>query len=70
MPGGGISLDGSHWVACRPGFFLPVKVLSRRFRKLYLRYLEQTYAAGKLQFSGELQEVGPQKLHPVFDATP
>jgi hypothetical protein len=40
-------------VACRPGFFLPVKVLSRRFRKLYLRYLQQAYAAGKLQFHGE-----------------
>ena len=40
-------------MACRPGFFLPVKVLSRRFRKLYLRYLQQAYAAGKLQFHGE-----------------
>ena len=57
VPGGGISLDGSHWVSCRPGFFLPVKVLSRRFRKLFLRYLEQTYAAGRLQFYGDLQEL-------------
>jgi hypothetical protein len=55
VPGGGISLDGSRWVACRPGFLLPVRVLSRRFRTLYLRYLEQAYAAGKLQFHGELQ---------------
>lgn len=55
VPGGGISLDGSRWVACRPGFFLPVEVLSRRFRKLYLRYLEQACAAGKLHFCGELQ---------------
>ena len=55
VPGGGLSLDGSHWVACRPGFFLPVRVLSRRFRTLYLRYLEQAYAAGKLQFHGDLQ---------------
>jgi hypothetical protein len=47
-------LDGSRWVACRPGFFLPVKVLSRRFRKVYLRYLEQAYSARKLQFHGEL----------------
>jgi hypothetical protein len=54
VPGGGISLDGSRWVACRPGFFLPVRVLSRRFRNLYLRYLQQAYAAGQLQFSGEL----------------
>ena len=55
VPGGGPSLDGSHWVACRPGFFLPVRVLSRRFRTLYLRYLEQAYATGKLQFHGDLQ---------------
>ena len=57
VPGGGISLDGSRWVACRPGFFLPVKVLSCRFRKLFLRYLEQSYAQGKLQFYGELQHL-------------
>jgi predicted Zn-ribbon and HTH transcriptional regulator len=55
VPGGGISLDGSRWVTCRPGFFLPVKVLSRRFRNVYLRYLEQAYAAGKLQFHGDLK---------------
>jgi hypothetical protein len=55
VPGGGISLDGARWVACRPGFFLPVRVLSCRFRNLYLRYLEQSYAAGKLQFYGELK---------------
>jgi hypothetical protein len=40
-------------VACRPGFFLPVKVLSRRFRNVYLHYLEQAYACGKLQFHGD-----------------
>jgi Putative transposase/Transposase zinc-binding domain len=57
VPGGGISLDGRRWIACRPGFFLPVKVLSRRFRKLYLQYLEQAYAAGKLQFHGDLEQL-------------
>jgi len=55
VPGGGISQDGSRWVACRPAFFLPVKVLSRRFRKLYLRYLQQAYVRGKLQFHGSLE---------------
>ena len=55
VPGGGISLDGSRWVSCRPGFFLHVHVLSRRFRRLYLQYLEQVYAAGKLRFHGELR---------------
>jgi hypothetical protein len=73
VPGGGISLDGSRWVACRPGFFLPVKVLSRRFRKLYLRYLEQAYAAKKLRFFGELQPLSdPQNftryLEPLHDS--
>ena len=57
VPGGGISPDGSRWVSCRPGFFLPVKVLSRRFRSLFLRYLEQTHAAGKLHFFGDLQDL-------------
>jgi Putative transposase/Transposase zinc-binding domain len=61
VPGGGISLDGRRWIACRPGFFLPVKVLSRRFRKLYLRYLEQAYAAGKLQFHGDLEQLAHAK---------
>jgi hypothetical protein len=61
VPGGGISLDGSRWVACRPGFFLPVRVLSRRFRNLYLRYLEESYAAGKLQFSGQMQQLSDPK---------
>jgi len=72
VPGGGISRDGSRWVACRPGFFLPVNVLSRRFRKLFLRYLEQTYAAGKLHFYGDLQELSDPKrfaryLGPLHD---
>ena len=72
VPGGGISPDGSRWVACHPGFFLPVNVLSCRFRKLYLRYLEQTYAAGKLQFYGALQELSDPKsfaryLAPLHD---
>lgn len=61
VPGGGLSLDGSRWVACRPGFFLPVRVLSRRFRNLYLRYLGESYAAGKLQFYGELQSLSDPK---------
>jgi hypothetical protein len=63
VPGGGISLDGSRWIACRPNFFLPVRVLSKRFRKLYLRYLEQAYATGKLHFHGALQRLSaPQEF--------
>lgn len=50
VPGGGLSLDGQRWVACRPGFFLPVRVLSRLFRRLFLEALEQEHRAGGLQF--------------------
>jgi len=57
VPGGGISLDGSRWVACRPGFFLPVQVLSCRFRNVYLRYLQRAYDAGKLQFHGQFESL-------------
>jgi hypothetical protein len=54
VPGGGLSPDGEHWVACRPGFFLPVRVLSRLFRRLLLRELENAFGAGKLRFFGNL----------------
>jgi hypothetical protein len=50
VPGGGISPDGSRWVACKPGFFLPVRVLSRLFRRLFLQYLQKAFAAGQLRF--------------------
>jgi hypothetical protein len=50
VPGGGISLDGRRWVACRPGFFLPVRVLSRLFRRLFLNKLLAAHKAGQLQF--------------------
>jgi hypothetical protein len=54
VPGGGISLDSSHWVRCRPGFLLPVRVLSRLFRRLFLARLADAHAAGRLAFFGEL----------------
>jgi hypothetical protein len=53
VPGGGLSPDGTGWVACRPGFFLPVRVLSRLFRRRFLEELQQSHRAGKLQFFGE-----------------
>jgi len=53
VPGGGISLDGKRWVSCRPGFFLPVRVLSRLFRRLFLDKLAAAHAAGRLKFFGE-----------------
>ena len=51
-PGGGFSLDGLRWVACRPGFFLPVRVLSRLFRRLFLEKLMTAFDAGELRFFG------------------
>ena len=53
VPGGGISLDGERWVACRPGFFLPVRVLSRLFRRLFLEKLIAAHKAGHLKFFGD-----------------
>jgi len=53
VPGGGLSLDGERWVACRPGFFLPVRVLSKLFRRLFLEKLSDAHRAGTLQFFGE-----------------
>jgi hypothetical protein len=53
VPGGGISPDGQHWVSCRPGFFLPVRVLSRLFRQLFLKALAAAHAAGRLNFFGD-----------------
>jgi predicted Zn-ribbon and HTH transcriptional regulator len=53
VPGGGISLDGERWVACRPGFFLPVRVLSRLFRRLLLEKLIAAHKAGHLKFFGQ-----------------
>ena len=50
VPGGGFSPDGLHWIACRPGFFLSVQVLSRLFRRLLLERLTAAYQAGHLQF--------------------
>ena len=52
VPGGGIALDGNAWVACRPGFFLPVRVLSRLCRRLFLTMLLAAHKAGRLQFFG------------------
>jgi hypothetical protein len=50
VPGGGFSLDGKRWISCRPGFFLPVRVLSRLFRRLVLEKLVAAHDTGRLQF--------------------
>jgi len=54
VPGGGPSLDGTRWIACHPGFFLSVRVLSRLFRRLFLEHLQDAFDAGKLRFFGNL----------------
>jgi hypothetical protein len=54
VPAGGLVPDGSGWIRCRPNFFLPVRVLSRRFRRRILTSLREAYARRKLQFSGQL----------------
>jgi len=53
VPGGGITPDGARWVSCRPGFFLPVRVLSRLFRRLFLEQLLAAHEAGLLRFFGD-----------------
>ena len=53
VPGGGLSADGEHWVRCRPGFFLPVRVLSRLFRRRFLEELATAHQRGRLQFFGD-----------------
>ena len=52
VPGGGLSMDGAGWRSCRPGFFLPVNVLARLFRRLFLQGLERAFEKGKLSFHG------------------
>jgi hypothetical protein len=57
VPGGGLSSDGQRWIACRKGFFLPVRVLSRLFRRLFLEKLMAAHARGRLGFFGELSHL-------------
>ena len=57
VPGGGISLDGTHWVRCKPGFLLPVRVLSRLFRRLFLEALAGAHTAGRLAFFGQIEDL-------------
>jgi hypothetical protein len=60
-----LSHNGSRWIACEPGFFLPVRVLSRLFRRLFLDGLVALHAAGRLAFFGDL---GPLVDKAAFDA--
>jgi hypothetical protein len=64
VPGGGLAPDNKTWIACRPGFFLPVRVLSRLYRRLFLDKLQAAHRAGKLRFFNEL---APLADTPAFD---
>jgi hypothetical protein len=66
VPGGGLSADGTRWIACRPGFFLPVRVLSRLFRRLFLGLLAAAHAEGRLQFFGTLGRLADQRTFAAF----
>jgi hypothetical protein len=57
VPGGGPSPDGAHWIASRPGFFLPVRVLSRLFRRLFLDELRAAFDTRQLGFFGDLADL-------------
>jgi hypothetical protein len=61
VPGGGLAPDGQRWIACRPGFFLPVRVLSRLFRRLFLQHLQAAFDHGKLQFFSSLERLRDPK---------
>jgi len=54
VPGGGLSPDGTRWIACRPGFFLPVRVLSSLFRGTFLHHLRSAFESGELNLHGQL----------------
>src|SRR6202140_2273184 len=64
VPGGGPSLDHTRWIACRPGFFLPVRVLSRLFRRLFLEELRAAFAACELGFFGDLADLAEPAVFP------
>jgi hypothetical protein len=65
LPGGGLSAGGDRWIACRQGFFLPVRVLSRLYRRLFLEKLKAAYRADKLRFFGDLKHLSDRS---AFDA--
>ena len=61
IPGGGLSPDGERWIPCRPGFFLPVRVLSRLFRRLFFEDLQRAFDSGKLRFFSSLHALKDRK---------
>jgi hypothetical protein len=66
VPGGGLSDDGARWIACRPTFFLPVRVLSRLFRRLFLKMLAVAHEAGRLVFFGDHAALADTRAFTAF----
>jgi Putative transposase/Transposase zinc-binding domain len=66
VPGGGISLEGQRWIACRPTFFLPVRVLSRLFRRLLLKMLTMAHKTGRLAFFGNHAALAEKRAFAAF----
>ena len=66
VPGGGLSADGTRWITCRPGFFLPVRVLSRLFRRLFLGMLAAAHAEDRLVFFGALETLAVPRAFAAF----
>ena len=70
VPGGGLSPDGAHWIACRPRFFLPVRVLSRLFRRLFLEQLAAAHETGRLRFFGDHGPLTARHAFAAYLASP
>jgi len=72
VPGGGIALDGSRWVSCPRGFFMPVRLLSRKFRGTFLALVKQAHRDGELTLAGRLEPLASERafrswLGPLYD---
>lgn len=66
VPGGGLSPDYERWIGCKPGFFLPARVLSRLFRRLFFEALGQAFTDAKLQFFGEIEALKDSSALPCI----
>jgi len=66
VPSGGLSFDGQRWINSKKGFFIPVKVLSRKFRGKFLYYLKKDYYDNKLKFINEIEELKYKNVFRCF----
>ena len=69
VPGGGIALDGKRWLSCRPGFFLPVRVLSRLFRRRFLKMLIAAHQADRLKFFADHASLAERPAFTAFTSS-